>query len=252
MPDHSHIVSSFDLELRGLDEMIAKMGGLTEKLLRNALKALEKKDADHASLTVRDDKKIDRFDEDIEDLAIRLIARRQPMAQDLRQIMGAIRISGELERIGDLGKNIAKRTIVLADTTSPRPLNRGLQQMGKLALGQLRDVLAAYARRDAALADDVWARDDEIDSTFNSLFRELLTYMMEDPRYIGLCTHLLFCAKNIERIGDHTTNIAEIVHFLVVGEVLDEKRPKSDHTSSTRVDTQGDEASFEVIKPGKK
>jgi phosphate transport system protein len=153
------------------------------------------------------------------------------MAIDLRQIMTAIRVAGDLERIGDLGKNIAKRATAIADENRPKQLMIGIRHIGSTALEQLKNVLDAYSHRDADKALRVWLRDEELDAIYNSIFRELLTYMMEDPRNIGLCTHLLFGAKNLERIGDHATNIAEMIHFLVYGSPIAEKRPKGDTTS---------------------
>jgi phosphate transport system protein len=164
-----------------------------------------------------------------------MIARRQPLADDLRHVMAAIRITGDLERIGDLAKNIAKRALAVAQESHPKPLMTGLRHMVELALSQLKAVLDAYAERDADRALAVWRDDAKIDAMYNSLFRELLTYMMEDPRNIGLSTHLLFGAKNIERVGDHTTNIAETVHFLVRGFNITDDRPKDDQTSSTLI-----------------
>jgi phosphate transport system protein len=172
---------------------------------------------------------------EIEQQIIAMIARRQPMADDLRHIMGALRISGELERIADLGKNIAKRAFTIAGESYPRPLVSGLRHMLDQAQRQLGHVLDAYADRNIEAAVKVRNDDAQIDATYNSVFRELLTYMMEDPRNISLCTHLLFGAKNIERIGDHTTNIAETVYYLVKGETIVEDRPKGDRTSSTMV-----------------
>ena len=157
------------------------------------------------------------------------------MADDLREIVGAIRISADLERVGDLGKNIAKRAVAVVSEQQPKQLALGLKHMGELALGQLKEVLDAFIERDADRALKVWYKDEEIDAMYNSLFRELLTYMMEDPRNIGLCTHLLFGAKNIERIGDHATNIAETVYYLVHGRPITDQRPKGDTTSSTPV-----------------
>ena len=164
-----------------------------------------------------------------------MIARRQPMAVDLRHIMTVLKIAGDLERTGDLAKNIAKRALAISGENHPKPLMTGLKHMVELALSQLKDVLDAYAERDAEKAVAVWRRDERIDAMYNSLFRELLTYMMEDPRNIGLCTHLLFAAKNIERIGDHATNIAEDVHYLVHGVALADDRPKGDDTASTLI-----------------
>jgi phosphate transport system protein len=150
---------------------------------------------------------------------------------DLRETISAIRVSGDVERIGDLAKNIAKRVLAIASQFQPQKIVLGVQHMSDLVLGQLKDVLDAYTQQDATMALDVWRRDGAIDALYTSLFRELLTYMMEDPRNISFCTHLLFCAKNIERIGDHTTNIAETIHYLVVGETITAERPKNDQSS---------------------
>jgi phosphate transport system protein len=164
-------------------------------------------------------------------LAIQIIARRQPVALDLRQILAALRISADLERIGDLGKNIAKRAMAIAGENRPQALMIGIGHIGSKAMEQLQNVLDAYSQRDAEKAMQVWTRDRDLDAIYNSVFRELLTYMMEDPRNIGLCTHLLFGAKNLERIGDHATNMAESIHFLVKGVSITDDRPKLDTTS---------------------
>ncbi|MGB0087561.1 MAG: phosphate signaling complex protein PhoU [Rhodomicrobiaceae bacterium] len=226
-----HTITAFEEELQALDSKIAQMGGLTEQLLGRAIDALAKRDPDLALKTIQQDEQIDRLEREVEELAVSIIARRQPVALDLRQIMTAIRVAGDLERIGDLGKNIAKRATAIADENRPRQLMIGLEHIGSKALEQLQTVLDAYSHRDAEKALQVWARDEQLDAIYNSIFRELLTYMMEDPRYIGLCTHLLFGAKNLERIGDHATNIAEMVHFLVKGTPIMDQRPKGDTTS---------------------
>lgn len=235
MSEHEHIVTSYQEELAALDNKIATMGGLAEQLLGQAIDALERRDPKLAEATIYSDKRIDGIERDVEEQAIVMIARRQPVALDLRQIMTAIRVASDLERIGDLGKNIAKRALAVAGESRPKPLMLGLKHMGELSLQQLKDVLDAYIARDADKAMRVWYRDEEIDAMYNSIFRELLTYMMEDPRNIGLCTHLLFGAKNIERIGDHATNIAETVHYLVHGKSIADERPKGDVTSTTTV-----------------
>ncbi len=232
---HEHIVKSFDQELELLDKMVAQMGGLVEQQLAQGFDALEKRDPELATAAVGSDTSVDRIERDIQELTIQMIARRQPMANDLRHIMTVLKIAGDLERIGDLSKNIAKRALAISGENRPKPLMTGLRHMVELALKQLKDVLDALTERDADKADAVWRHDERIDSMYNSLFRELLTYMMEDPRNIGLCTHLLFAAKNIERIGDHSTNIAENVHYLVHGKALGDVRPKSDDTSSTLI-----------------
>jgi phosphate transport system protein len=228
-----HIVRSYEDELALLDKKIAQMGGLAEHILGKSFDAIERRDPMLAELVVKSDKQIDTLEREIEDQVISMIARRQPMANDLRHVIAALRITGDLERIGDLAKNIAKRALAIAHESHPKPLMTGLRHMGELALAQLKEVLDAYAERDADRALAVWRDDENIDAMYNSLFRELLTYMMEDPRNIGLSTHLLFGAKNIERVGDHTTNIAETVHFLVRGVNITDDRPKGDDTSST-------------------
>jgi phosphate transport system protein len=227
-----HIVRSYDQELELLDKKIAQMGGLVERSLAEAFDALERRDPQLAATVAASDLKIDAIEREIQDLAMVMIAKRQPMAVDLRHIMTVLRIAHDLERTGDLGKNTAKRAHAVSGETHPKPLMTGLKHMVELALNQLKDVLDAYAERDTEKAEAVWRHDERVDAMYNSLFRELLTYMMEDPRNIGLCTHLLFAAKNIERVGDHTTNIAENVYYLVKGVMLSEDRPKSDETAS--------------------
>jgi phosphate transport system protein len=226
-----HIVHSFDVELNTLRRSIAEMGGTAERMLVEATSALVRDDAALAQTVIAADRRLDDLQRDIEERAVLTIARRQPLAVDLREIVSALRIAGDLERAGDLAKNTAKRVIAMTGNMHPKRVVLGVQHMSDLALGQLKDVLDAYAGNDTALAVAVWTRDGAIDALNNSLFRELLTYMMEDPRSISFCTHLLFCAKNIERIGDHTTNIAETIHYLVTGEPLAAERPKDDRSS---------------------
>jgi phosphate transport system protein len=230
---NEHIVKSYEDELALLDRKIAQMGGLTEQLLAQSFQALEKRDPRLAGQVVAADRAVDQLEREIEEQVVMMIGRRQPVANDLRHVMAALRITGDLERIGDLAKNIAKRALAVANESHPKPLITGLRHMLDLALRQLKQVLDAYAERDADRAMAVWRDDEQIDAMYNSLFRELLTYMMEDPRNIGLSTHLLFGAKNIERVGDHTTNIAETIHYLVRGSLITDERPKSDETSST-------------------
>ncbi|MET0667354.1 MAG: phosphate signaling complex protein PhoU [Methyloceanibacter sp.] len=232
---HEHIVRSYEEELTHLNNQIARMGGLVEKLLGQSFDALERRDPELAVATIKEDEEIDALERQIEEQAVIMIAKRQPLAYDLRQIMAALRISIELERIGDLGKNLSKRAVAVVGEQQPKQLMLGLKHMGELALSQLKEVLDAFIERDAERALKVWYKDEEIDAMYNSLFRELLTYMMEDPRNIGLCTHLLFGAKNIERIGDHATNIAETVYYLATGRTITDQRPKGDTTSSTPV-----------------
>jgi phosphate transport system protein len=229
---NEHTVKSYEDELTLLDRKIAELGGLAEHNLGQAFQALERRDPRLAESVVSSDRTIDALQHEIEGFVISMIARRQPMANDLRHIIGALRITAELERIGDLAKNIAKRALAIATESHPKPLMTGLRHMAELALAQLKAVLDAYAERDAERAVGIWRADEEIDAMYNSIFRELLTYMMEDPRNIGLSTHLLFGAKNIERVGDHTTNIAETVHYLVTGSNIADDRPKMDDTSS--------------------
>ncbi len=230
MPDHT--VTAYDDELASLKQMVAQMGGLAEEQLAKAIDAIAKRDVRLADAVIVGDERVDELERQIEEKAIVTIAKRQPMAQDLRQIIVTIRIASDLERIGDLAKNTAKRTHAISDEM-PRKLVTGLTRMGKLAQEQLKDVLDAYAQGNAEKAMQVWRSDEDIDALYNSIFRELLTYMMEDPRMIGPCAHLLFGTKNMERIGDHTTNIAENIYFLVHGKMIAEERPKKDSTSTT-------------------
>jgi phosphate transport system protein len=226
-----HTVSAYDQELRDLAGRIAEMGGLAEHLVGDAIAALSRVDAVLAQRVINEDLRLDAQQRDIEEKAILIIARRQPMASDLREIVAALRISNDLERIGDLAKNIAKRVIAINGAFAHKRLLLGVEHMAEIAMEQLKTVLDAFANRDDAAAKLVRVRDDEIDALYTSLFRELLTYMMEDPRNISQCTHLLFSAKNIERIGDHATNIAETVHYVVTGTAFVDERPKSDTTS---------------------
>ena len=222
-----HTVRAFDRELELLGRRIAEMGGIAEKMLFESIEALVRLNVDEAKSIIATDLRLDQLQREVEEEAVRIIARRQPVSVDLREIVGAMRISGDLERVGDLAKNIAKRTVALAiDQRLPRAMI-GLRHMGELAAMQLKDVLDAYGQRDVERADSVWRRDMEIDALEDSVFRDLLTFMMEDPRNISSCTHLLFCSKNVERAGDHATNIAETVHYIVTGETLPVERPKS-------------------------
>jgi phosphate transport system protein len=226
-----HTIRAFDTDLQELARKVAEMGGLAEKQIADAVAALARRDTMLAQRAMAADASVDALQREIEDKAVLTIARRQPMAVDLREIVGALRLSNDLERIGDLAKNIAKRVVALEGEFRPHQVIRGVEHMTDLVLGQLKLVLDSYVRRDVAMALEVWRRDEEIDGVYNSLFRELLTYMMEDPRNITFCTHLLFCAKNIERMGDHATNIAESVHYIVEGHALADERPKGDTTS---------------------
>jgi phosphate transport system protein len=226
---NEHIVKSYEDELNTLTAECARMGGLTEAQVADGIEAVIKRDATLAAQVVGRDERLDVMEADIERKAIRLIALRQPMANDLRRTVAAMKIAANLERCGDLAKNIAKRTLVLTEAEPMTPLTRSIERMGRLVLGRLKDVLDAYTSSDLDRAVLVWTRDDEVDEHYNSLFRELLTYMMGDPRTITACAHLLFVAKNLERIGDHATNIAEIVHYEITGEeMISADRPKTD------------------------
>ena len=231
---NEHTVKSFTEQLETLANVVAQMGGITETQFANAIEAIAKRDGKLAETVVGADERVDRLQQTVEDQALKLLALRQPMAVDLRNTLAAIKIANELERIGDLAKNIGKRAMVL-NREPPIRLTQSLARMGRQTLRQLKGVLDAYSDRDAEAARDVWRGDEEIDELYNSLFRELLTYMMEDPRTIGLCTHLLFIAKNIERAGDHATNIAETVHYMVTANYLSSDRPKADLTATTQV-----------------
>jgi len=229
-----HIVKAFTEQLESLANSVAQMGGLAEAQFANAIESIAKRDGRLAEAAIGSDERVDRIQHTIEEHALKLLALRQPMAIDLRATLAAIKIANELERIGDLGKNIGKRALVL-NREPPIRLTQSLARMGRQSLAQLKMVLDAYSDRDAEAARNVWRHDEEIDELYNSLFRELLTYMMEDPRTIGLCTHLLFIAKNIERAGDHATNIAETVYHMVTGSFLRIDRPKADVTSTTPI-----------------
>lgn len=226
--NEQHTASAFDIDLQELSRMVAEMGGLAEKQVADAVDALAKRDTNMAQRVTDSDNAIDVLQREIEERSVLTIARRQPMAVDLREIVGALRLANDLERVGDLAKNIAKRVIALNAEFPPPKLIRGVEHMTDLVLGQLKAVLDAYARRDDAKAMAVWRGDEEIDAVCTSVFRELLTYMMEDPRNITFCIHLMFCAKNIERMGDHATNIAETVHYIVGGAPITERRPKGE------------------------
>ena len=222
----NHTVRAFDRELEMLGRKIAEMGGIAEKMLSDSIEALISLDANLARSTIACDPRLDLLQREIEEEAVLTIARRQPVGIDLREIVASIRVSGDLERVGDLAKNIAKRAVILsAEQRLPRAMI-GLRHMGELAALHLKEVLDAYAQRDVDRAKTVWLRDAEIDALEDSVFRDLLTFMMEEPRNISICAHLLFCSKNVERIGDHATNIAETVYFVVTGETLPLDRPK--------------------------
>ncbi len=222
-----HIHAEYDNEFKKLTKLLARMGGLAESQLANALIAIEKRDNKLAMAVKDGDKEIDALEHDIESLVVRMLALRQPMANDLRYVVSTLRTSSDIERIGDYAKNIAKRAMALNQLPA-EPLLRGVLRIGRPVQAMLKDVMDAHLQGDTAKAIEVWEADEEVDALYTSLFRELLTYMMEDPRHITPCTHLLFIAKNLERIGDHATNIAEIIHFQVEGVSLGDRRPKAD------------------------
>jgi phosphate transport system protein len=226
-----HTTKAFDVELRELTRMVAEMGGLVEKQIADSLDALADRDSDIAQRPIALDPKIDALQHEIEEKAVFTIARRQPMAIDLREIIGALRIANDLERVGDLAKNNAKRVLPLSEEVQPANLMLGVERLGEMVLERIRQVLDSYANRNLDLALAVWNGDEEIDLRCTGLFRELLTYMMEDARHITYCIHLMFCAKNLERMGDHATNIAETIYYIITGSAITEQRPKGDTTS---------------------
>ncbi|MDL2399182.1 phosphate signaling complex protein PhoU [Rhizobium calliandrae] len=234
----THILSAYDEDLKFLTRRIAEMGGLAEQMVSDSVRALVNGDAGLAQKVISDDVILDHAEREVGDKAIVTIARRQPMAADLREIMGSIRIASDLERVGDLGKNTAKRVIAVQGTGVPRRLARGIEHLSELALVQLKEVLDVYTTRSPDKAVSIRERDEEIDAMYTSLFREMLTYMMEDPRNITTCTHLLFCAKNIERIGDHATNIAETIYYMATGAQPEGERPKDDTANTVGAVTE--------------
>jgi phosphate transport system protein len=229
--EQEHIVKSFDEDLSHLESLIMEMGGLVEAQITDAVTALNRRDTELGATVIKGDEKIDALEAEVDATVVRILAKRQPMAQDLRAVVVAPKIASNLERVGDYAKNIAKRTSVLAQTEPVGSATSTIARMCERVQSMMKSVLDAYVARDKEAADDVRQRDEEVDQMHNTLFRELLTYMMEDPRMITPCMHLLFIAKNVERMGDHTTSIAEQVYYMVTGETFDEERPKSDETS---------------------
>jgi len=228
---NEHTAKAFDLDLQELTRMVAEMGGLAEKQTADAVDALARRDADRAQRVVAADPAIDSLQREIEEKAVLTIARRQPMAVDLREIVAALRVANDLERIGDLAKNIGKRVLALDGEFHPPKLIRGVEHIGALVLAQLKQVLDSYTAHELEKALAVWNGDEEIDAMCTSLFRELLTYMMEDTRNITFCIHLIFSSKNIERMGVLATNIAETVYYMIEGRAIADERPKSDTTT---------------------
>jgi len=223
----AHIVSGFDEDLVQVQAKISEMGGLCEELLSKALESVQARDARLAREVIERDRALDALEAALEDQVVKIIALRQPMAQDLRVLIAAMKISSTLERIGDLAKNIAKRAIPLSSSRQVK-LTGSIVRMGRATLTQLSDVLNAHASRDVDLAVQIWNQDIEIDEMYNAIFREVVTYMVEDSRLIGVGAHLLFLAKNLERIGDHTTHISEMVYYMVTGDSLGDDRPKAE------------------------
>lgn len=237
--EHKHIVHSFDRDLEKIKGLLLEMGGRAEAQLNDAIIALVSRDAKLGSRVKKSDKSINLLEQKINEKAVRLLALRQPMADDLRIIVAVMKVASNLERIGDYAKNIAKRSSVLIGSPPVGSSANTLKRMNKLVTDMISDVLDAFINRDIDSANDIRLRDEEVDLMHNTLFRELLTYMMEDPRNITSCMHLLFIAKNIERTGDHTAQIAEQVHYMVSGMLPEEKRPKSDKTSTMTLETDG-------------
>ena len=231
-----HLVKSYDQELKRLRNMMTEMGGIVETQVALAADAIMQRDAASATRVVEEDPKVDALEREVESFVIRLLALRQPVAGDLRQIVAALKITSDLERIGDYAANVAKRSIVLSQFSLPYSL-AGLAHMARMVQGQLKSIIDALGENDAEKAVEVWRSDQVVDDIYNAIFREVITYMMEDPRNITPCTHLLFVAKNLERIGDHATNIAETVYYAVTGETLPDSRPK------------GDTSAYAVVRP---
>ena len=227
-----HIVKAYDEELQHLNDIIARMGGLAEVQLADAIESVVKRDSELAARTIEADSRVDALEHEVDAFVVRMLALRQPMAADLRNIIAALKISSDLERIADYATNVAKRAMALSEMP-PVPPVHAVSRMCRLTQDMIREVLDAFIEQDADKALRVWNSDEEVDEMYTSLFRELLTYMMEDPRSIGPCTHLLFIAKNIERIGDHSTNVAENIYFLVHGKPLLEDRPKGESSDIT-------------------
>lgn len=223
-----HIAAAYDEELESLNALMTAMGTKAEDQLALALRAVADSDDELARKVYRQDRQLDDLEQEINIKVTRILALRQPMANDLRAILAALKISADIERIGDHTKSIAKRVSTLNQLPTTMLARGGLPRIGRPVQAMVRNVLDAYLKGDAALALDVWESDEEVDGLYTSLFRELLTYMMEDHRQITACAHLLFIAKNLERIGDHATNIAEIIYFQVEGTRLTDKRPKAD------------------------
>ena len=234
MADEPHLIKSFDQELRRLRDMMVEMGGIVENQVALAAVAILDRDSTSAARVVEEDPRVDALEREVEQFVIRMLALRQPVAGDLRQAVAALKMTVDLERIGDYAANVAKRSIVLAQFTLPYSL-AGLGHMARLVQENLKLTVDAIGDNDADKAMQVWRSDLMVDDIYTVIFRELITYMMEDPRNITPCTHLLFIAKNLERIGDHATNIAETIYYAVKGESLPDARPKGDSSAYAMV-----------------
>lgn len=222
MPSESHIVKAYTEEIAQLTGLVAEMGGYAQAAVADATEALRRRDGDLAAAVVEGDKQLDAMESQVSNLVIRILALRQPMAVDLRTVVASLKIASDLERVGDYAKNIAKRSLVLNQLPSTGPIN-SIYNLSRMVQAMLHEVLDAYAAGDAQVAEQLRQRDEEVDAAHTGIFRELITYMMEDPRTITASTHLAFIAKNLERIGDHSTNVAESVVFQVSGERLVER-----------------------------
>jgi phosphate transport system protein len=236
-----HTVTAFDVELDQLIGKIVEMGRLVQRQVADSINALAKGDLEVARDVIAKREVVDGLQRAIQEKGIAMVACRQPVACDLRQVVGGSRIAHDLEHIGDLAENIAKRVLNAENRFQPGDVLLGIEHMGELVLGQLNQVLDSYIHRDAARAVEVWRNDAQVDAVNNSLFRELLTYMMEDPHSIGSCADLLFSIKNIERMGDHATNVAESVYYIIDGRELPAERPKGDTTriAAVPLDSRG-------------
>lgn len=231
-----HILRAFDRDLEAIQAMVMKMGGMVEAAILEAAQALETRDEELATKVRAGDKAIDAMEEKINEEAARIIALRAPAASDLRTVLSVLKVAASLERIGDYAKNMAKRSNVLGQMSAISGAGGSLRRMAKAVVGMISDALDAYNSRDAALAEDVRNRDREVDQMYNALFREFLTHMMEDPRNITACMHLHFIAKNIERMGDHATTVAEQVIYLMTGQMPEDSRPKADSVTTIGVE----------------
>ena len=238
--NQEHIVSSFDDELKQLNSMVLEMGGLAESQLAGAVTALSHRDVSLAKLIVQKDFRIDDIELEIHKFTLRLLATRQPKAVDLRAILAALKISSALERIGDYSKNIAKRTTTIAGSSGVEGISRSIVRMSSVVQSMITNILDAYVARDLQMANDITARDEEVDHMHTDLFQELLTCMTRDPHNITMATHLLFISKNVERIGDHVTSIAEQVHFMVAGDLPNQLRPKGVDAAYIKVESENE------------